>query len=115
VLSIAGWGRTGTRKGSPFLQTSATKISNQKCLEAYGQIFIQRLMICAGERSKNICDGDSGGPIFQFLNRRAAIYGVASWGGLSCRRSPGVFSKIDRNWILKVSKNMARRSPKASR
>lgn len=115
ILNIAGWGRTEAKKGSPFLNYSVIREEPEQCLKIYGAVFITKTMICVGGRGKNICDGDSGGPIFQFLNRQPVIYGVASWGGFNCRKSPGVFSKVDKDWILKASEKMAKRSLRATR
>ena len=61
-------------------------------------------MVCAGyeEGGKDSCGGDSGGPLIQFVENRATLIGVVSWG-YSCamKGAPGVYAKVAHfaDWI----------------
>lgn len=72
-------------------------------------------MICAGELTqdgviiKNICDGDSGGPLTVKLLDRTVVYGVVSFGDEKCKEHwyPGVFARVGKfiPWIKKRMKS----------
>ena len=56
-------------------------------------------MICAGEKGKDSCDGDSGGPM---LDSAGMLVGIVSWGmGCGRERFPGVYTEVSAfsQWI----------------
>ena len=55
--------------------------------------------------TSDICNGDSGGPLFCTTNGVEELHGISSWGNGECGRaeSPSVFARIHeratRSWI----------------
>ncbi|KAJ8684399.1 hypothetical protein QAD02_020191 [Eretmocerus hayati] len=119
-LYVAGWGRTGITSsfqhdggpgaaGSGGRSSSAVQlvkltvplIDKQRCDRAYAVkgIFLGPSQICAGgERGKDTCTGDSGGPLMQRDSSTARWHavGIVSFGPTLCGSSdwPGVYTKL---------------------
>ena len=51
-------------------------------------------MICGGERNKDTCGGDSGGPLIAHIDGRFTLVGVTSWGPGCGTGIPGVYADI---------------------
>ena len=69
--------------------------------------FDGNIMFCAGDPINggiDACQGDSGGPIVDASSNREHIqYGVTSWGiGCATPEFPGIYAKIDLEWIQSV-------------
>lgn len=62
--------------------------------------YITERMVCAGEGGKDVCNGDSGGPLL--VNSK--VFGVVSFGVDGCGKGePGIFASIPatREWIAR--------------
>ncbi|EXU94646.1 peptidase S1 domain protein [Metarhizium robertsii] len=53
-------------------------------------------IICAGGEGKNVCNADSGGPLFD--QKTGQLLGVVSWSIMAdqqyCNRAPGLFTRV---------------------
>lgn len=102
IMTVSGWGLTvNSHQMVENLQSLALPIVNhKKCNEIYNAN-IEDWEICAGYlgvKDKNVCNGDSGGP----LAAKNTVYGIVSWGfGCGSPEYPGVFLNVAyfRNWI----------------
>ncbi|EDM07522.1 kallikrein 6 (predicted) [Rattus norvegicus] len=80
-------------------------LSNEKCIKAYNDE-VTDVMLCAGEMDggKDICKGDSGGPLIC----DGVLQGITSWGSMPCGEpnKPSVYTKLIKftSWIKKVMK-----------
>uniref|UniRef100_W5MLE9 Complement component 1, s subcomponent.2 n=1 Tax=Lepisosteus oculatus TaxID=7918 RepID=W5MLE9_LEPOC len=111
---VSGWGRTehGTLSSKLLYveipvkdRDTCSKNKDGKPLE---QMFTEN-MFCAGEKDKDSCSGDSGGPFFLQEFQRGAggeiergpfrLYGIVSWGIICQER--GYYTKVDNylDWI----------------
>uniref|UniRef100_A0A8D8UET9 Serine protease easter n=1 Tax=Cacopsylla melanoneura TaxID=428564 RepID=A0A8D8UET9_9HEMI len=115
----AGWGSTKSRPG-PFptilLAVKQTVADAQKCKDAYSNVDVEVNYndgkICfGGDEGKNVCFGDSGGPLLwkgsfePDITVRTYLLGVAAHvGDLTCVKKgfPGVFTRTNffMKWIL---------------
>ncbi|CAG0908401.1 unnamed protein product [Cyprideis torosa] len=68
-------------------------------------------MLCAGDRGKDTCQNDSGGPLLfdarqnldGTLVREFVLVGVVS-GGIGCGETPGIYTRVSSytDWILET-------------
>ncbi|KAM3440869.1 hypothetical protein MY4824_001996 [Beauveria thailandica] len=73
------------------------------------QITTNDNFICTGGQDKNICKGDSGGPLF--VPETQVLLGVASWSitdekaGILCGNTPSIFTRVGSyiDWIKETS------------
>ncbi|EFN75742.1 Serine protease easter [Harpegnathos saltator] len=110
---VAGWGKTETRSASDVkLKLSLPLTNKEQCEQTYSAAGVRLGLgqICAGgQRGKDSCRGDSGGPLMAIeriadgTGRWTAI-GVVSFGPSPCGMEgwPGVYSKVSDfvPWIL---------------
>lgn len=102
AVTVYGWGDTTEGGSMPnnLRKVLVPMVSRAQCLKAYpGQI--DTTMICAGEKGKDSCQGDSGGALIY----QGKLAGVVSWGeGCARPGKPGVYSNIalDLVWINKM-------------
>ncbi|MBN3316928.1 C1R protein, partial [Atractosteus spatula] len=114
---VSGWGTTehGTIS-SRLLYTQIPVIDRNPCSKRKtGRPLYQTFsenMFCAGEKGKDSCYGDSGGPFFLREFRRGPggeiergpfrLYGIVSWG-LYCQER-GYYTKVDNylDWIREI-------------
>uniref|UniRef100_W5MLG1 Complement component 1, s subcomponent.2 n=1 Tax=Lepisosteus oculatus TaxID=7918 RepID=W5MLG1_LEPOC len=114
---VSGWGTTehGTIS-SRLLYTQIPVIDKNPCSKRKtGRPLYQTFsenMFCAGEKGKDSCYGDSGGPFFLREFRRGPggeiergpfrLYGIVSWG-LYCQER-GYYTKVDNylDWIREI-------------
>ncbi|MBN3316927.1 C1RL protein, partial [Atractosteus spatula] len=111
---VSGWGRTEhDTLSSKLLYVEIPVKDRATCSKRKdGKPLVQTFsenMFCAGEKDKDSCHGDSGGPFFLREFRRGAggqiergpfrLYGVVSWG-LVCQER-GYYTKVDNylGWI----------------
>ncbi|XP_032521122.2 CLIP domain-containing serine protease HP8-like [Danaus plexippus] len=107
---IAGWGQNEYSSFSEKklkAKVSVVNLETCKKVYAYGKHVITNNHICAGgERGKDICDGDSGGPLMvQVQDKRIWMaVGVSSFGPATCGVEgwPSVFTRVTSYipWIL---------------
>lgn len=109
-VKVVGWGATAEAgNASPILRhVLLDYIPNEVCNSNQYGYFGQVLdsMICAASEDKDACTGDSGGPLLMpdpgGKNPAFDVQvGLVSWG-VGCAQSlyPGVYAKIDFDWIM---------------
>ncbi|KAL6425433.1 hypothetical protein ACFW04_009546 [Cataglyphis niger] len=104
-LVVAGWGKTETRSASNVkLKLSLPLADKDQCDQTYSNAGVQLGygQICAGgQKGKDSCRGDSGGPLMSVeriadgTGRWAAV-GVVSFGPSPCGMQgwPGVYTRV---------------------
>lgn len=105
MMTVSGWGLTESSYGMvenlQYLQLPI--INHAKCKSIYQPFYLDvaEWEICAGYlgvEDKNVCNGDSGGP----LAANNTVYGIVSWGiGCGLADYPAVYGNVVyfRNWI----------------
>ncbi|XP_050504927.1 serine protease easter [Diabrotica virgifera virgifera] len=104
-LTVAGWGKTETRSESNIkLKLDVPVKANTECSRTYRQAGVQvnNGQLCAGgEKGKDSCRGDSGGPLMAYaadeeFQLNWFIIGVVSFGPSPCGMEnwPGVYTKV---------------------
>lgn len=108
-VRVTGWGITSNRAfGTDILQAAEidfVPVSTCTRPQNYGNRITYN-MLCAGEKKKSICSGDSGGPATVLIESRRSLAGITSWSdGCGLINKVNVFTKIAnfRNWILENS------------
>merc|ERR1712004_231066 len=108
--TVAGWGRTRSRNSQnaqnqlrkdkvnvKHLQQVAVPIANDKCTKPPFNIDTDRQICAGGERGKDSCNGDSGGPLF-IRDRSSDPWiqiGLVSFGTTRCAKGvPGVYTRV---------------------
>merc|ERR1712008_276941 len=108
-IYVAGWGRT-TRKRNRIsqmnllqnkvnvenLQKLLVPVVNDQCTKPNSRVKIDpRIQLCAGgDKEKDSCSGDSGGPLFATESKVSYQIGLVSFGTNLCGRGiPGVYKK----------------------
>lgn len=100
-----GWGFT---EGN-FFKASDSLMQVKIHIQAFdncGLSYIPIFQFCAGnpQLGKDTCNGDSGGPIMEYINNRWVLTGIVSNGDSGCT-GRGVYTNIAfyYNWILQNS------------
>ncbi|XP_035900729.1 CLIP domain-containing serine protease 14D-like [Anopheles stephensi] len=103
----AGWGRTETNAASERklkVQLSVRDVDN--CSHVYRgiKVILRATELCAGgERGKDSCTGDSGGPLMARFGGAWYVIGVVSFGLNKCGTAgfPGVYTNVSMymDWI----------------
>lgn len=104
-VTVVGWGRLseGGTLSRVLQEVFVNIVPNKVCNVAYGNIDDTKL--CAGEKGKDACSGDSGGPLFVSDQQTVPVYtqyGIVSYGrGCAREEFPGVYTRISSyvNWI----------------
>jgi len=118
---VAGWGTTYNSSkddttsiaSTPKLQKLEVKVLTiEECINKYSKlgldlenhISVENQTCAGGEKDKDSCDGDSGGPLFAQANPFVPnmIVGVVSFGTGRCGKgAPGVYTRVAsyRQWI----------------
>jgi len=113
TATVVGWGSLKENGPQPnILQEVTVRIwDNKVCKDTYGPAApggIMDHMLCAGQKGKDSCSGDSGGPMQIGSGDTWTQIGVVSWG-IGCGKShyPGVYSRVTelRDWIDKITKD----------
>jgi len=108
--TVAGWGRTRSRNNQnsqnalrrnkvnvKHLQQVEVPIANDKCNEKPFIIDPERQICAGGEKGKDSCNGDSGGPLFarEFSGDPWTQIGLVSFGTKACAKGvPGVYTRV---------------------
>lgn len=98
---VSGWGATSVygdvypeilKKGNVSIK------SHSICLDNYiaENKVVTKNMICASGDNIDSCSGDSGGPLFTFIDGNAIQLGITSWGSFPCADNKlfGVYTNI---------------------
>jgi len=113
TATVVGWGSLKENGPQPnILQEVTVRVwDNKVCKDTYGPAApggIMDHMLCAGQKGKDSCSGDSGGPMQVGSGDTWTQVGVVSWG-IGCGKShyPGVYSRVSklRDWIDKITKD----------
>ena len=97
-LIIAGWGQLGENYGLPprLIEAEIPELNLTQCVKILKPVRVTPAHICAGNKNKDACGGDSGGPLMTLgTNGRMYQAGITSWG-VQCAHSyyPGVFTRV---------------------
>jgi secreted trypsin-like serine protease len=70
-------------------------VSDEQCKRAYlGGVFKYK-MVCAGQKDRGTCFGDSGGPLFATVDGRPREIGILSFtAGCAAKGFPAVFTEV---------------------
>ncbi|KAH8300071.1 hypothetical protein KR044_009497 [Drosophila immigrans] len=99
VFHVTGFGKTESHSYSDVpLETIVGPKDIAKCQKSYRRQIVST-QLCAGDRGKDSCNGDSGGPIsyVEYFNgqQRFVQFGIVSFGSSSCGDgNPGVYTKV---------------------
>jgi trypsin len=92
LVTVYGWGdmKEGGAMPDNLRKVAVPMVSRAQCQKAYpGQV--NTSMICAGEKGKDSCQGDSGGALIY----QGKLAGIVSWGeGCARPGKPGVYSNV---------------------
>ncbi|XP_017483678.1 PREDICTED: clotting factor B-like [Rhagoletis zephyria] len=106
---VIGWGyhHFKVKKVSASLQeVDLDVIPLERCRTMYEPIKqdIIRSQICTWSDRKDACSGDSGGPLFVYLQDKAVLYGIVSFGVTCADEFPGVYTAVSYylNWMNKI-------------
>jgi secreted trypsin-like serine protease len=96
-FSAAGFGRTksGGQGSDRLLWVTLPFVTYSSCKKTYSDIK-EKLQVCAGQKGKDTCQGDSGGALVRTTNPNNAksnqgVVGVVSYG-IGCGTNPGVYA-----------------------
>ncbi|GJQ74218.1 CLIPB9 [Trypoxylus dichotomus] len=105
-LIVVGWGKTETGRYSPIrLKLRVPLVSESNCNAVFNRagVNVRGGQLCAGgEKNKDSCNGDSGGPLLVERNERFYVVGVVSFGAVCGTEGwPGIYSRVSqyRDWI----------------
>ncbi|KAI9980072.1 hypothetical protein PInf_026841 [Phytophthora infestans] len=96
MATALGWGLVSNETSSELLQTVDVEIiTNKKCARLYAEAGKQSLfddsMICADKaKGKDICSGDSGGPLLV----GDVVVGIVTFGPEECGVLPGIYARV---------------------
>lgn len=104
-LFVAGWGKTENGSSSNVkLKLTLPLFDKEQCHRTYGNagVMLGHGQICAGgQKDKDSCKGDSGGPLMTMERSRDrsgrwTVVGVVSFGPLPCGMLgvPGVYTRV---------------------
>ncbi|KAJ8686928.1 hypothetical protein QAD02_022722 [Eretmocerus hayati] len=100
--NVTGWGSTPSSSmfGPKTLQVvSVPIVGKEECAKDYQQFgVLPEGFICAGGHGKNVCNGDSGGP----LKLDGRLAGIVSQGETDCAGpNPAIYTEVAayRDWI----------------
>lgn len=113
-LDVAGWGRTETaRKSNIKLKVKIPVVDFLTCHSFYttqGKQIIRRQICAGGEKGRDSCAGDSGGPLMsmsfdKYRDPHWYAVGIVSMGPFPCglQDSPGVYTKVSEyvKWVVR--------------
>ncbi|CAH1636844.1 unnamed protein product [Spodoptera littoralis] len=96
-------GNGGVLPNQPLSYVDLPVISNDECKQAYGSIILPGIICTGSVVGKNICTGDSGGPLAVQRNNSPVVIGVVSFrsGGVCDGGSPAGYARVTHyvDWI----------------
>ncbi|XP_034021941.1 elastase-1-like [Thalassophryne amazonica] len=104
---LTGYGSmtTGGSISHQMRQAVLSVVDHKTCISAgwWGST-VKTNMICAGGGKQSACNGDFGGPLSCYVNRKWYVHGIASFvSGLGCNapKKPTVFTRVSAyiSWI----------------
>lgn len=113
-LHVAGWGQLGDNRlpSDVLMEASVPEMQMSKCIKLLRSDRVTPDHICAGNKTRDTCTGDSGGPLMlpPYINPQTGnlfpaytSIGLVSWG-ISCANPvfPGVFTRVwsYAQWIM---------------
>ncbi|ORY01942.1 trypsin-like serine protease [Basidiobolus meristosporus CBS 931.73] len=112
VVRAMGWGLNSELRHTQTLQQVDLEVfSGGKCLSEYSKqlpTFDPHVAICVGTKGggKNVCFGDSGGPLITMTKNGPVLVGTTSYGASCNPAIPAVFARIDvkEAWISQFMK-----------
>lgn len=107
-LKTTGWGLTQSegRKSRILLEVEVPVVSYTDCITHYGSN-LPANAICAGEKGKDACTWDSGGPLYKRISSSKAVQvGIVSYGNGCGTGVPGVYTPVAAHltWIAEALK-----------
>jgi len=110
--TVVGWGATsnGGASSNTLMQAKVEMVTQERCAQAYSsvsRVTIGKTKLCAGEGTRDTCNGDSGGGLFSSkLGSGFSVVGVTSFG-VECARAdfPGVYTRVD-EYLPWIASNM---------
>uniref|UniRef100_A0A182R026 CLIP domain-containing serine protease n=1 Tax=Anopheles farauti TaxID=69004 RepID=A0A182R026_9DIPT len=112
-VSVAGWGQTETSSSSTKkLHLQVPVLTNEACAEAFSSVQLEIIptQVCAGgEKGRDSCRGDSGGPLMRRGNGVTSsqywyLIGLVSFGLEQCGTDgvPGVYTRLSEymDWVM---------------
>uniref|UniRef100_A0A2H1VCC5 SFRICE_006521 n=1 Tax=Spodoptera frugiperda TaxID=7108 RepID=A0A2H1VCC5_SPOFR len=113
VAIASGFGNNpsigGINANQPLSFVDLPVMSNSDCEQIYGSIIQPGVVCTVGVANKNICGGDSGGPLAVERNGNPLLIGVVSFGPRFCGlQGPGGYSRVTHyiDWINELTSNM---------
>jgi len=98
LYSIGFFGRNHNSNGTHSMTLQHIELEHipiGKCIEYYSRNSIRKSMLCASSPSQDMCQGNSGGPLYDVNIGISTLVGVMSWGyGCANPDYPAVFAKI---------------------
>lgn len=101
---VAGWGSTGVDRAYSDVKqhVNIPYVPTGVCKQRYAHL--PDSAICAGgEKGKDSCTGDSGGPLMHKIGDTFILTGIVSYGDVECGKegSPAVYTHVYKylEWI----------------
>lgn len=100
-LVAAGWGRVSNEvytASRQLMEVTLPVVDKESCRSTFGiDPFAISAMVCAGANETGVCNGDSGGPLFQKIGLSYVLIGITSFGtarGCGIPGYPDVFGRV---------------------
>lgn len=103
-LFAAGWGKTAFKgnESTRLLEVDLQEVASLNCIKKWDNKVTEN-QICTQTLGKDVCNGDSGGPLMSRRNNIIYLIGITSFGfNCNSTKAPSVFTRVlnYRNWIL---------------
>ncbi|XP_307757.5 uncharacterized protein LOC1269161 [Anopheles gambiae] len=118
--TVAGWGQTeNSTSSTKKLHLRVPVVDNEVCADAFSSIRLEIIptQLCAGgEKGKDSCRGDSGGPLMRYGDGRSStkswyLIGLVSFGLEQCGTDgvPGVYTRMSEymDWVLDTMESVS--------
>lgn len=95
ALTVTGWGLTMAANDNGGKLDAVISLRERNNCNKHFRVDERHL--CAVEVGKNSCNGDSGGPLMQQIDRKKmALEGIVSYGIRNCTNTnyPGVYTRV---------------------
>nr|ACR15971.2 serine protease 37 [Mamestra configurata] len=95
----SGFGKTadigGVVPNQPLSYVDLPVISNEVCAQTFGGFVLPSNVCTSGEGGKNICSGDSGGPLAITRDDKPLLIGITSFGTSQCEGGhPSAYARV---------------------